>query len=347
MNMQSQPSFDRDRSPVGANETFGGTWPFKARYSKAPGFNMHYVDQGAGDETLLLLHGEPTWTYLFRRQIAAWSKFARVIAVDHMGFGKSDTPSERTYWLQDHVENLEAFVVDLNLQRITLVMHDFGGPVGMGLAASHPERIKRIISVNGPTPFGQPDLLDRVMANAGASPWFKWIGEAERKGILEQVLGHLDFNILSTLKLNGFEQNHIITDDWIEAYRAPFATPEDALGAIGWAKGFATGQHVFRVPAPGAKDAIGAKPALLIWGEKDRTLQAANFLPLFEQIFPKGKVQLLPQAGHYSLEDAPDEIIDLVMSFLQEAPCQTNDATAGTGEPSGQSEDRLIHSGTD
>ena len=220
-----------DSAPVvPAEETFDGSWPFEARYTNAPGFKMHYVDVGAGPETLLLLHGEPTWGYLFRQQIPVWSERARVIAPDHMGFGKSASPKDRTYWLQDHIDNLEALVLDLDLSDITLVAHDFGGPAGMGLAARHPDRIKRIISVNGPTPFGQPDLVDRVTANVGVSPWFQWILQAEEKDILEEVLGHLDYNILSTLKLNGFVRNEIVTDTWIKAYRAPFPTPHECAG---------------------------------------------------------------------------------------------------------------------
>lgn len=302
---------------VCADETFDGTWPFKSRYTDAPGFRMHYVDEGSGSETLLILHGEPTWGYLFRQQISAWSQHARVIAPDHMGFGKSATPQDRTYWLQDHIDNLEAFVLALDLTEITLVMHDFGGPVGMGLAARHPERVKRIVSVNGPTPFAQPDLIDRLTANVAVSPWFKWIVEAEEQGILEEVLGHLDYNILSTLKLNGFVHNEIVTDTWIRAYGAPFPTPAEAVGGIGWAKGFATGAHQFEVPIADAKAAVLGKPALAIWGEQDRTLNAEHFLPLFTALFPDAPIHLLPEVGHYSPEDAPDEVTRLVLEFLE------------------------------
>lgn len=158
---------------VAPDETFDGTWPFRARYTDAPGYRAHYVDEGGGPETLLLLHGEPTWSYLFRKQIAHWSKQHRVVALDHMGFGKSATPQDRTYWLQDHIDNLERVVLALDLRDLTLVMHDFGGPVGMGLAIRHPDRVKRIVSVNGPTPAGQPDLLVQLTANAAASPWFR------------------------------------------------------------------------------------------------------------------------------------------------------------------------------
>lgn len=310
------PALSKSPPVVAAEEDFNGTWPFPARYSEAPGFAMHYIDEGEGPETLVLLHGEPTWGYLFRNQIPRWSKRARVIAPDHMGFGKSATPPDRTYWLEDHIDNLEALVLDLDLRDVTLVMHDFGGPVGMGLASRHADRIRRFVSVNGPTPLGQPDLIEHLTANAAVSPWFQWIARAQGEGILEEVLGHLDFNILSTLKLNGFENNEVATDVWIEAYRAPFPNAGEAAGAIGWAKGFATGAHRFEVPDPATRKALLSKPALAIWGEKDRTLQAPFFLPLFRQLFPEATVHRLEGAGHYSPEDAPEEVGTLVLEFL-------------------------------
>ena len=301
---------------VDAKENFAGTWPFQARYSEASGFPMHYIDEGRGADTLVLLHGEPTWSYLFRTQIPIWAQKARVIAVDHMGFGKSAAPRDRSYWLQDHIDNLERFVLSRDLRDLTLVMHDFGGPVGMGLAIRHPDRIKRIVSVNGPTPLGQPDLLDRLKANAAISPWFQWILKAEAEGTLEEVLGHLGYNILSTLKLNGFEQNEIITDSWLAAYGAPFPTPRHAAGAIGWAKGFATGAHRFEAPEAAVVAELAGKPALALWGEADRTLHADQFLPLFRQAFPDGEVHRLVGAGHYSPEDAPFEVGQRVAGFI-------------------------------
>ena len=207
----------------------------------------------------------------------------------------------------------------LDLREITLVMHDFGGPAGMGLAIRHPDRIKRIVSVEGPTPAGQPDLAEKISANAAVSPWFQWISKAEKEGVLEKVLGQLDYNILSTLKLNGFERNEIITDTWLRAYRAPFPTPGHAAGGIGWAKGFAIGAHRFEQPDEATKQKLANKPALAIWGEADLTLQAEHFLPLFRQAFPKGKVHRLPGVGHYSTEDAPEAIAELVLEFLEAA----------------------------
>lgn len=304
---------------IRSDATFADTFSFAPHFTDAPGFQMHFVDEGPRDgDVVLCLHGEPTWGYLFRHLIPVLSTTYRVVVPDHMGFGKSATPVTRSYWLQDHIDNLEKFVLGLDLTGITIVMHDFGGPVGMGLAARHPHRIRRLISTNGPTPFGQADLLERVTANAAVSPWFRWIAQAEATGRLEAVLGELGFNILSTLKLNGFENNAVISDSWLEAYGAPFADPADCLGAIGWAKGFAIGAHRFETPDLAADRAIRGKPALAIWGEADRTLQAAHFLPLFTALFPRASVHRLAGVGHYCFEDAPETVNRLIAAFLGE-----------------------------
>jgi len=303
-----------------SDDTFDDTFSFAPCFSGAPGFRMHYVDEGAPhSDVVLCLHGEPTWGYLFRHLITALKDSCRVVVPDHMGFGKSETPGDRTYWLQDHIDNLERFVLALDLKQITLVMHDFGGPVGMGLAARHPDRIRRIVSINGPTPFGQASLGDALAANAQTSPWFQWILKAHADGRLAGVLGELGFNMLSTLKLNGFENHAVIRESWLRAYAGRFRAPEDCLGAIGWAEGVASGAHRFESPDGAARGAMGRKPALAIWGEADRTLAAQHFLPLFSELFPQAPIHRLAGAGHYSLEDAPDVIAGLVTRFLQTA----------------------------
>jgi len=303
---------------IPAHADFDKTFPFAPHFETVNGFQMHYVDEGdRAREVVLCLHGEPTWGYLYRSLITALCGDYRVVVPDHMGFGKSETPQDRSYWLQDHIDNLEKFVLQLDLNDVTLVMHDFGGPVGMGVTARHPGRIKRIISTNGPTPFGQPDGLERLLKNAGIAPWFQWIVKANEDGSLEQVLGQLGFNILSAMKINGFENHAVISDTWIAAYGGHFSTPRDCLGAIGWAKGFATGVHRFEEPDAAAIAMIRSKPALAIWGDADKTLHADIFLPLFTVLFPGADVHRIPGAGHYCFEDAPDQIADIVKRFLQ------------------------------
>jgi len=312
-----------------SNDTFDGTFPFAPHFSNAADFRMHYVDEGpTSGAVVLCLHGEPTWSYLFRNLIAELSSNYRVIAPDHMGFGKSETPGDRTYWLQDHIDNIEQFVLALDLNDITLVMHDFGGPVGMGLAARHPSRIRRIVSTNGPTPFGQDTLFNRLNANAAVSPWFQWIARAESQGRLKPVLDELGFNILSTLKLNGFENHACINDTWLRAYGSRFSVPADSAGAIGWAQGLAIGAHRFEVPDAAALEAIRSRPALAIWGDADRTLAAEHFLPLFSELFPLAPIHRLTGVGHYSFEDAPQKIADLIATFLKTTDTRPDRAAA-------------------
>ncbi len=129
-------------------ETFGDTYPFAPNYRHVNGFNMHFVDEGEGDP-IVLLHGDPTWGYLWRNFIPVLSERARCIVPDHMGMGKSEVPRQPyPYRLAHHVANLEALLIGLNLRQITLVVHDWGGPVGLGFAIRQPDRIKRLVITN-------------------------------------------------------------------------------------------------------------------------------------------------------------------------------------------------------
>jgi pimeloyl-ACP methyl ester carboxylesterase len=134
---------------------------------------MHYVDEGEG-EPIVCLHGEPTWGYLYRNFIPTLSKRHRVIVPDHMGFGKSETPSDREYTLATHVDNLEALLLELDLHELTLVMQDGGGPIGGGFALRHPDRVKRLCLLNTVVPLRLPIEQDLFPKNAD-SEWFRWI----------------------------------------------------------------------------------------------------------------------------------------------------------------------------
>ena len=124
---------------IQADETFDGTWPFAPRFCAAAGFQHHYIDEGEG-RPVVLLHGQPTWGYIYRRFIGALAAKHRVIVPDHMGFGKSQTPPDREYTLSTHVANLTSLIDALDLRDITFVMQDWGGSIGIGWCVSHPER---------------------------------------------------------------------------------------------------------------------------------------------------------------------------------------------------------------
>ena len=136
---------------IPANETFDGTFPFRPHFTDAPGFRMHYVDEGEGDP-IVCLHGEPTWGYLYRKFIPPLSRHHRVIVRDHMGFGKSETPPNREYTLATHVANLEALLLELDARDVTFVLQDWGGPIGGGFALRHPDRVRRLCLLNTVVP---------------------------------------------------------------------------------------------------------------------------------------------------------------------------------------------------
>ena len=124
------------------DETFDGTFPFAPHDHNINGFEMHFVDEGSG-EPIVLVHGDPTWGYLWRQFIPLLSQRRRCIAPDHMGMGKSGArPEPYPYRLRHHIANLETLLLRLDLRDMTLVLHDWGGPVGLGFAVRHPQRIK-------------------------------------------------------------------------------------------------------------------------------------------------------------------------------------------------------------
>ncbi|MDX5320734.1 MAG: alpha/beta fold hydrolase, partial [Bacteroidota bacterium] len=122
-------------------------YPYKPHYFELDGAQMHYVDEGEG-EILLFIHGTPSWSFDFRHQIQNLSKTYRCMAIDHIGFGLSDKPKDYPYSTQQHASNLEKFILEKDLQNITLIVHDFGGPIGMSVAEKYPERFKRFVLFN-------------------------------------------------------------------------------------------------------------------------------------------------------------------------------------------------------
>ena len=161
---------------IQATETFNGTWPFKPHFTDAAGFRQHYVDEGPSErEVILCLHGEPTWGYLYRKMIGPLSEKFRVVVPDHMGFGKSETPQDRVYTLQSHVENLERFVADLDLSDITIVCQDWGGPIAGAFTARNPDLVKRLFLANTVLGYGGGQSA------GGKTPWFQWIEKHKRR----------------------------------------------------------------------------------------------------------------------------------------------------------------------
>ncbi|MFL5254824.1 MAG: alpha/beta fold hydrolase [Rhodopila sp.] len=303
---------------IAAHEDFDGTWPFAPRFCDAAGFRQHYVDEGPGEgqgRPVLLLHGQPTWGYIWRRFIRPLASTHRVVVPDHMGFGKSETPPDQVYTLRTHVQNLTALIEALDLHDITLVMQDWGGPIGVGYAVRHPERIHSLVLMNTVVGYGTAGRRD--LPNPLDTPWFRWVREGLETGRTEAVLSHLGSTILSVMQVVGLERLDHVDRTFIRAYAAPFATPADCKGAIEFPLDLALGRiRDFVREGAGGVAALRDKPALLIEGMLDRAIPPALALADFDGLWPKAPVVQVKAAGHYIQEDAPDVVVPVLQTFL-------------------------------
>ncbi len=310
---------------IPANETFDGTFPFKPHFSQAPGFRMHYTDEGAG-EAIICLHGEPTWGYLYRNFIPPLSKDFRVIVPDHMGFGKSETPQDREYSLKAHTENLAALIDDLGLGDITFVMQDWGGPIGSAYTVRHPHLVKRLCYMNTICGYsaavrGKQDDSAPKPPSLRTSPWFQWVINGHENGSYYEVMKNLRSTVLSVMKIIGFTNSAAVTPAWIRAYSAPFETEMECKAAIEFPLDVALNRIADYVKAGfSGVEALRRIPAMMAEGLEDRSVPPQTAMADFKAVSPKGPIVTLENVGHFCQEDAPATLVALIRQFIQMNP---------------------------
>jgi haloalkane dehalogenase len=282
-------------------------YPFEPRYVEVEGLRVHYLDEGTRSATpVLMLHGEPTWSFLYRHMIPVCAAAGhRVIAPDLVGFGKSDKPAaKRDYTYERHVRWLTAFVHALDLREITLFCQDWGSLIGLRVAAEHEQRFARIVVGNGALPSADrrspPSLL-------GALAFLTWRTYATLTPALP-VGRIVDFGCRR--KLSAAERH---------AYDAPFAAPRSKAGARAFPK---------LVPLTPRNPAIGAnraawdvlarweKPFLTTFSDGDPITRAAE--RGFQRAVPGAKDQphIRPHAGHFLQEDAGPELARAINDLI-------------------------------
>jgi len=301
---------------IDAKETFNGSWPFKPNFFRGNGFSQHFVDEGPRDASpIIMLHGEPTWGYIYRKFIPALSKENRIIVPDHMGFGKSETPQDKEYTLKTHVENLSNLIEFLDLKNITFVGQDWGGPIIGAYSIRNIKNVKSYFLIN--TLFG----YSREERPQSLSPWFKWIKKHYDDKTLDGILGELGSTVLSVMKIPNFTNSEVIDDDWINAYSSQFPDRASCKGAINFPLDALFNRMVpyilegFKL---GDLKSLCSKPAFLAYGMQDRAIEPDYAIRDFKALFPNAKVFKLPNAGHYSQEDEPEVLINLIKDFVKE-----------------------------
>ena len=276
-------------------------YPFAPHYVDVGGLRMHYVDEGQG-EPILLLHGEPTWSFLYRKLIPPLASRYRVLAPDYIGFGKSDKPADDDwYTFAQHAANLDAFVAALGpLAPLTLVVQDWGGPLGLRLVARQPERIARLVILNTGLLSGE--------STAFSPGLLRWIEVSPY--MLEKPVSELMRRSFVRIQAGA---------DVLRGYDAPFPTRESKAGAR---------RFPLIIPRstadPGAREMIETrealrhwqKPALVIFGDSDPVFPPA-VAEDFARLIPNAEGPLFARgAGHYVPEEAGDELAAHILEYM-------------------------------
>ena len=275
-------------------------YAFEPHYLEQDGLRMHYVDEGAGDP-VLLLHGEPTWAYLYRKMIPALAGVARAVAPDYFGFGRSDKPTRiEDYSYDFHFGSIERFADELDLRGATLVVQDWGGPIGLRLAVERPDRVARLVILN--TGIG-----------AGRAPSEEWLRFREfvRRVGTELVPGQL-------VRISCVTE---IADDVIEAYNAPFPVPESKAGVLAFPDLVPT-----QIDHPSAAKMLKVRaalerwerPTLVLFSDSDPIFSPAAAERMASRIPGAGPAEIVAGAGHFLQEEKGAEIADRVVRFLAE-----------------------------
>ena len=274
-------------------------FPFQSRWSQIDGIRVHYVDEGAG-RPILMCHGNPTWSFLYRKLIGRLQGQFRCVAMDYPGFGLSDRPEGYGYTPAEHAAIVGRLVDQLGLEGIMVMGQDWGGPIGMSVAAQRAERVAGLVFMN--TWFWRTDrlamrLFSRVMSSRPL-----------QRRILERNL--------FVERLMPRSVAHPLEAEVLEHYRRAQPTPAARWGVAEFPRQIlASGAWLERL-AGQAPRALGDKPVLLVWGMKDPGFGSRKVIERWQRSFPAAEVVVLADANHYIQEDAPDQIADAVIKHF-------------------------------
>ncbi len=278
-------------------------YPYKAHYFTTSYGRMHYLREGEGD-VVVCVHGNPTWSYYYRNLVARLCRTHCVIAPDHLGCGLSDKPQDFSYTLENHIDNLQQLLASLGIRRFSLVMHDWGGAIGMGLAGRLAEQVDRLVLLNTAAFRSRriplrirlcrtPLLGELLVRGCNGFAWpatFMAVSKKMRKEVASAYLA--PYNTWQ----NRIATHRFVVDIPLEENHISYSCLQKVESGL-------------------TKFISRQEKILLLWGGRDFCFNDF-FYNRWGEIYPDARRCYFPDAGHYVLEDAGDEAIDKIVSFF-------------------------------
>lgn len=289
MTVPNFPWFDRE------------AYPFESKYLSIDGHQLHYIDEGQGP-TLLFVHGTPSWSFDYRHLIKALRSKFRCIAIDLMGFGLSDKPRHYDYSTQTHVQVLTDFIKQLQLSELHLVLHDFGGVIGMAYAVDRPKQVSSITMFNS------------WLWDSSEEPEFKKSSRILKSPLLPFLYLRMNFSARFLLP-KSYHKAARLSKVTHKHYTGVFKKAAERYGPLAFARSILNDQEWFgelwkKVPR------LADKPILFVWGMQDPFV-LPKYLDKYTSAFTKAEVVKLEDCGHYPQEEKKEEVLKVVSQFLQ------------------------------
>ncbi|WP_435152458.1 alpha/beta fold hydrolase [Haladaptatus sp. DFWS20] len=296
--MSSRNTTADDRTPAWVDREL---YPFQSNYMAFGPGRLHYIDEGEG-HPIVMLHGNPTWSFLYRDLVRGLSDEYRCIVPDYFGFGLSDKPRGWSYRPEDHARIFEAFVEELRLQNFTLIVQDWGGPIGLSYALSHPEKVSSLVIMNT----------------------FMWPAENRRMRAFSTILGSpfgryliRKYNLFADQVVKrSFAERSRLTPRIHRHYLEPLATPDDREASWVFPREI-TGSEEWLRSLWNRRANLGEIPALLLWPMGDVGFGIQE-LRRWQALFPDARTVEFEDSGHYIQEEKGPELVPEIQTFLAE-----------------------------
>jgi haloalkane dehalogenase len=276
-------------------------YPFRENYLSLEQGQMQYVDEGQG-ETVVMVHGTPEWSFVYRKLIKGLRSDYRCIVPDFLGFGLSDKPAAYSYKPEEQAQCLEQFINMLDLKDITLVVHDFGGPIGLSYALKYPENIKRLI------------VMNTWMWSVKDDPFYALFSKLMQTPLGNLLYLHLNISPRVLMK-QAMGDKSKLTPHIHQQYLKVFPTLESRKSLLTYARAL-VGSSAWYESLWQQRDKISDIPTLFFWGMKDAAFKEKE-LHRLESIFTHYQTIRLDNVGHFVQEEAGDEIVPKIKEFLK------------------------------